>query len=198
MRQISDEVVSPCRGAVRRRPGCWVTPPRSRVRRSGRAFSQQPSGPRPVVSLLPQAVGLPLGSDVVQCLSILATWLHPLEERRVTFRTPIAWVAVAGKPLQIRHHRWRRLKPPVRPAHARACRLQDHPRPLRPAFTGASCSNLTATAASAQRRCTGVPSTPANSASTAPGSGTRQARPATAGKLACPPSWLLSMITNST
>lgn len=40
LRQISDEVVSPCRRAVRSGPGRGVTPPRSRVRRSGWAFSQ--------------------------------------------------------------------------------------------------------------------------------------------------------------
>lgn len=62
------------------------------------------------------------------------------------------------------------------------------------AATGASCPDLTATAASTQRRCTSVPSAPANSASTAPGSGTRQALPTMAGK----PSWLLSVITNPT
>lgn len=62
------------------------------------------------------------------------------------------------------------------------------------AATGASCSNLTATAASTQRRCTSVPSAPANSASTAPGTGTRQAPDATADKPAGALSWLLSMI----
>ncbi|WP_308372720.1 hypothetical protein [Streptomyces sp. MCA2] len=66
------------------------------------------------------------------------------------------------------------------------------------AATGWSCSKRTATAASVQRRCTSVPSDPANSASTAPGSGTRQALGATAGKPDWALSWLLSKITYST
>ncbi|TYP00635.1 hypothetical protein FHV95_13269 [Streptomyces coelicolor] len=52
-------------------------------------------------------------------------------------RALIAWVAIAGQPSQVRrHHRGRRLQTPVSPAHERARRLQDHPRPLRPVSTG--------------------------------------------------------------